>query len=57
MLFRSSLVSNLELITAISNDINYDKIFSYQIESLANNNDLLIMITRDPASAVEPFCR
>jgi|TARA_B110001452_G_C15043737_1_gene364498 D-sedoheptulose 7-phosphate isomerase len=40
-----SLVSNLELITAISNDINYDKIFSYQIESLANNNDLLIMIS------------
>ena len=39
-----SLVSNLELITAISNDINYDKIFSYQIESLANNNDLLIKL-------------
>ena len=40
-----SLVSNLELITAISNDINYDKIFSFQIESLANNKDLLIMIS------------
>ncbi len=40
-----SLVSNLELITAISNDMSYDKIFSYQIESLANNNDLLIIIS------------
>ena len=40
-----SLISNLELITAISNDMNYDKIFSYQIESLANNNDLLIIIS------------
>ena len=25
--------------------MNYDKIFSYQIESLANNNDLLIIIS------------
>lgn len=40
-----SLVSNFELITAISNDISYDKIFSYQIESLASNNDLLIIIS------------
>ena len=40
-----SLVSNLELITAISNDINYDEIFSYQIESLANSKDLLIIIS------------
>jgi len=35
----------MELITAISNDINYDKIFSYQLESLANQNDLLILIS------------
>ncbi len=40
-----SLVSNFELITAISNDISYDKIFSYQIESLGSKNDLLIIIS------------
>lgn len=40
-----SLVSNLELITAISNDINYDEVFSYQIESLGSNSDLLIIIS------------
>lgn len=40
-----SLTSNMELITAISNDIKYDKIFSYQLESLAKKNDLLILIS------------
>tara|TARA_B100001063_G_C16610934_1_gene475704 strand:- start:224 stop:841 length:618 start_codon:yes stop_codon:yes gene_type:complete len=40
-----SLVSNIELITAISNDIDYKKIFSYQIESLGQKNDLLLMIS------------
>ena len=37
-----SLVNSLELITAISNDINYDEIFSYQLENFANKKDLLI---------------
>jgi len=41
----TSLSSNMELITAISNDMNYDRIFSYQLESLANKNDLLILIS------------
>ncbi len=40
-----SLSSDLELITAISNDINYSKIFSYQAESLCNKGDLLIIIS------------
>ncbi len=40
-----SLVSNMELITAISNDFNYDQIFSYQLESLAEKQDLLIMVS------------
>lgn len=40
-----SLVNNFELLTSISNDISYDKIFSYQLESLANKNDLLICIS------------
>ena len=35
-----SLVNNFELLTSISNDISYDKIFSYQLESLADKNDL-----------------
>ena len=40
-----SLVSNMELITAISNDFNYDEIFSYQLETLAEKQDLLLMVS------------
>ena len=40
-----SLSSSVELITAISNDINYDSIFSYQAECLANKNDLFIHVS------------
>lgn len=40
-----SLSSNHELISAISNDINYSKIFSYQLETLATKGDLLILIS------------
>ena len=40
-----SLSSNLETITAISNDFNYDQIFKYQAESLFEKNDLLIIIS------------
>ncbi len=40
-----SLVSNMELITAISNDLNYDEIFSYQLETLAEKQDLLLMVS------------
>ncbi len=40
-----SFSSNIELITAISNDISYDKIFSYQAESLCNKGDLIIIIS------------
>ena len=40
-----SLSSNIELITAISNDFSYDKIFSDQLNYLANKNDLLILIS------------
>ncbi len=40
-----SLASNLETITAISNDISYNKIFSFQLESLYNKKDLLILIS------------
>jgi len=40
-----SLVNNMELITAISNDIKYDKIFSFQYENLRNTGDLIIIFS------------
>ena len=41
----TSLSNSIETITAISNDLNYDKIFSYQAENLCNKNDLIIIIS------------
>lgn len=40
-----SLSTNIETVTAISNDMNYDKIFSYQAESLCQKQDLVIIIS------------
>ncbi len=40
-----SLSNNLETITAISNDLDYKYIFSYQAESLCEKNDLIIIIS------------
>ena len=40
-----SLSSNYELISAISNDISYDEVFSYQLERIASKKDLLITIS------------
>jgi len=40
-----SLSSNIEIITAIGNDINYKKIFSYQLENLISNEDVLLVIS------------
>ena len=40
-----SLSNNVETITAISNDINYNKIFSYQAENYCNKKDLLIIVS------------
>jgi len=40
-----SLSNSIEAITAISNDISYDKIFSYQAENLCKKNDLIIIIS------------
>ena len=37
-----SLASNFSLISAISNDISFDKIFSFQVDKLCKRNDLLI---------------
>ena len=40
-----SFSSNTDLLTAISNDISYDKIFSYQLENFASIGDLLIIFS------------
>ena len=40
-----SLSSNLETITAISNDFSYDQVFKYQAESLFEKKDILIIIS------------
>ena len=37
-----SLSNSLELITAISNDLDFSEIFSFQLENYASKNDLLI---------------
>ena len=40
-----SLSSSVELITAISNDIKFEEIFSFQLENYAKKNDILIIIS------------
>ena len=40
-----SLSSNIEVITAISNDISYDQIFKYQAETYIKKGDLIILIS------------
>jgi len=40
-----SLSSNIETITAISNDFSYDQVFKYQAESLFEKNDIIIVIS------------
>ena len=40
-----SLCSHSDLISAISNDISYDKIFSYQIDAQGEKGDLIILIS------------
>ena len=40
-----SLSNNIETITAISNDINYKNIFSYQLDNYYNKGDLLILVS------------
>lgn len=40
-----SLSTNTSIITAIANDYAYDEIFSRQLESIANDKDIIIAIT------------
>lgn len=40
-----SLSTTIELVTAIGNDLGYDQIFSYQLDSLGKPGDLLMAIS------------
>jgi len=40
-----SLCNNIELITAVSNDLKYDKIFSFQYNRLSHTKDIIIIFT------------
>ena len=40
-----SLTNSVELITAIANDLDYSKIFEYQLQNLSNKDDILLIIS------------
>ncbi|MBI3114318.1 MAG: SIS domain-containing protein [Rhodospirillales bacterium] len=40
-----SLATNIEMITAIANDIDFDDVFVYQLRTLAENGDVLLTIS------------
>ncbi len=40
-----SLATNIEMITAIANDISYEDIFVYQLQTLAKDGDVLMTIS------------
>jgi phosphoheptose isomerase len=40
-----SLSTNMEMVTAIANDISYDDVFVYQLRSLARLGDVLVTIS------------
>jgi phosphoheptose isomerase len=46
-----SLSNNVELLTAISNDMGYENIFSYQLESQSASGDVLIAISSSGRSS------
>ncbi len=41
----TSLANSNELITAVGNDFSFDKIFSFQLENLANTGDCLLLMS------------
>lgn len=45
-----ALTTNTSIITAIANDYGYDMVFSRQLESLAENGDILIAISTSGSS-------
>ncbi len=40
-----SLSANIEIITAIANDMSYDEVFVYQLQSMAQAGDVLITVS------------
>jgi len=48
-----SLSANIPLMTAISNDISYDEVYSYQLERLADPGDVFISISSSGNSRSE----
>lgn len=46
----TSLASNVDLITAIANDIGYEDVFSYQLQSQARSGDVLVVISSSGSS-------
>jgi len=46
----TSLSSNIELITAIANDISYANVFEFQLNSLASSGDVLVTISSSGGS-------
>lgn len=40
-----SLTSNVPLITALANDLSYERVFASQLELLAEKNDLVVLIS------------
>jgi len=46
-----SLSSNVELLTAIANDITYDEVFAYQLQSQSAAGDVLIAISSSGRSS------
>jgi phosphoheptose isomerase len=46
-----SLSTNIELLSAIANDIGYDSVFEYQLQSQARAGDVLVVISSSGRSA------
>jgi D-sedoheptulose 7-phosphate isomerase/D-glycero-D-manno-heptose 1,7-bisphosphate phosphatase len=40
-----SLSTNVEILSAIANDVSYDRVFDFQLESLARPGDVLVAIS------------
>ena len=41
----TSLTTNVELLSAIANDLGYDAVFEYQLQSLARPGDVLVAVS------------
>ena len=46
-----SLSNNVELLTAIANDLSYEDVFAFQLESQANPGDVLVAVSSSGRSA------